>query len=92
MILKTGEGGYRFSPPVSRFGPYQSKQVCVITTDFAELILKLVRDKKTKSGNSYFSYIGTEDAPHLRALDPSEVDMELPMDIRLGAEEEKEEK
>lgn len=82
LIRKVG-GRYIFGPPLSKFGPMQSKQLFLVTTDLADLIIRLVREHRTKDGRSYLSYVGTEEPEHLRALSPAEVDGELPAEIRL---------
>ena len=79
LVIRTKEG-LRFSPHLSSFGPNQSRQLHAITTDYHDLVLKMLKEHKTKSGRSYLDYVGTEQNP-FRSKDPSEIDPELPLAI-----------
>src|SRR5690348_7135178 len=59
LITRDGAGRLKFSPPISRIGPMHRKQLCTITEDYQELILKSLRDAKTKDGKSYLDFVGT---------------------------------
>lgn len=86
MVSRTQEG-FRFSPPISRFGPNQSKQLHSITTDYHDLIIRLLRNHKTKSGQTYLDYVGNEMPDALRPKDPAEIDPELPREVGTEKEE-----
>lgn len=80
LVIRTADS-YRYSPPVSRFGPNQSKHQMMITVDFHDLIIRLLKEHKTKAGVSYLDYVGSEVPEALRPKRPADVDPELPLQI-----------
>lgn len=81
-LCTRNRGNYlRVNPPVSRFGPMQSKQLKMITAGYHDLILGMITSYKTKSGASYADYIGNVMNPELQAKLAQEIDPELPTEI-----------
>lgn len=82
LATKNQAGYLKVSPPISRFGPMQSKQLGQITVGFHDLIRAMIINHKTKSGISYSDYIGGQLLDELRAKAPHEIDEELPEELR----------
>ena len=79
---------YKCAPPISSFSPFRTRQLNMITTDLHELMLRMLRESKTSSGNSFLDYL---EAPEYwnKKMDPSEIDGELPLVINTPDQEQK---
>lgn len=82
LCTRAADGRLKVSPPISRFGPQQSKQMKTITVPYHDLILGMIVNNKTKSGSSYADKIGQAIPEELRPQTPAEVDPELPEEMR----------
>jgi hypothetical protein len=80
LATKNQAGELRVSPPISRFGPHQSRQLSTITVALYDLIKAMIINHKTKSGVSYADYVrsGYEGE---RAKTAAEIDPELPAEL-----------
>lgn len=78
LATKNNASELRVSPPISRFGPKQSKQLKTITVAFHDLVKAMIINHKTKSGVSYADYISNGITDDMRAKKPGEIDPELP--------------
>jgi hypothetical protein len=79
MIVKQRDGAFRFSPPVSKFAPHQSKVLTVFTQDLHDAVVARVANWKTAKGVSYFDYLSTREESSAQL--PGDVDPELPLEI-----------
>lgn len=85
MCTRNYRGVLRVSPPISRFGSMQSKQLTTITHDFNDLLLSMITKHKTKDGRSYVDLVGNVLPDPLKAKRPGEVDeayLDLPEEVR----------
>jgi len=81
LCFRDGRGDIKVSPPISRFGPNQSKQLKTITVAYFDLIRSMIVNHKTKSGTSYVDYLGSVVPEELRSKPAAEVDSELPQTL-----------
>jgi hypothetical protein len=81
LCSRDGRGELRVAPPISRFGPQQSKQLKTITVGYHDLILAMIANYKTKKGTGYGDYIGRAIPEAFLAKDAQDVDPELPQEI-----------
>lgn len=78
LATRTRGGDLRVSPPISRFGPSQSKQLKTITVDYFNLIKSIIINNRSKSGKSYADWVGSDFPEALRAQPAKDVDETLP--------------
>jgi hypothetical protein len=77
--MKQRSGGYRFSPPVSKFAPHQSKVLTTFTTDLHDAVLARIANWKTAKGVGYLDYLTLREENS--SVLPGDVDPDLPLEM-----------
>lgn len=75
LVTRQADGVLKFSPPMSNYGPKVAKRLALVTEDYHNLVVRLVKE------SGWEPYIGNGLPEQFRAKLPHEIDPALPTSL-----------